>query len=236
MSSTNRSPAIDNKNNSERSTVHNTNNVAPHVEINILAEEERRNSTINATTNNESTPLLEVSGTTPKAINTKPPLARLELLDDDIDDDDREVVTTPYPGVDDGFFSNGGKPKEDDNPDVETVPSNNPEDTPALYPRNGADDVPDGGNPRRSLPGEKPFPYPPGYGPDVEVGGSRPDLDSIPDINVYQHKKTLAQGMMDLALLSANANQLRYVLESYDRHPYFYPSLAMISISLILQV
>jgi hypothetical protein len=56
------------------------------------------------------------------------------------------------------------------------------------------------------------------------------------DINVYQHKKTLAQGMMDLALLSANANQLRYVLESGGNHPYYYPSLVMISMSLVLQV
>jgi hypothetical protein len=42
--------------------------------------------------------------------------------------------------------------------------------------------------------------------------------------------------MMDLALLSANANQLRYVLESGGDHPYYYPSLVMISMSLILQV
>ena len=55
-------------------------------------------------------------------------------------------------------------------------------------------------------------------------------------LHVYQHKKTLAQGMMDLALLSANANQLRYVLESGGDHPYYYPSLIMISTSLILQV
>lgn len=58
----------------------------------------------------------------------------------------------------------------------------------------------------------------------------------IPDINVYQQKKNLAQGMMDLALLSANANQLRYVLESYARHPYYWFSLISISVSLILQV
>ena len=58
----------------------------------------------------------------------------------------------------------------------------------------------------------------------------------IPDINVYQHKKTLAQGMMDLALLSANANQLRYVLETSGRHPYYYPSLVLISLSIICQV
>ncbi|KRF83926.1 uncharacterized protein Dvir_GJ12595, isoform B [Drosophila virilis] len=53
----------------------------------------------------------------------------------------------------------------------------------------------------------------------------------IPDVNAYQHKKTLAQGMMDLALLSANANQLRYVLETSNQHPYFYPSLLFISIA-----
>lgn len=75
----------------------------------------------------------------------------------------------------------------------------------------------------------------PGYnGPGfVNING----VDTpIPDINAYQQKKTLAQGMMDLALLSANANQLRYVLESYKRHPYYYPSLIFISLSIIFQV
>lgn len=57
-----------------------------------------------------------------------------------------------------------------------------------------------------------------------------------PDVNTYQQKKNLAQGMMDLALLSANANQLRYVLESASTHPYYYPSLAFISLSIIFQV
>lgn len=87
----------------------------------------------------------------------------------------------------------------------------------------------------------------------------------IPDINVYQQKKNLAQGMMDLAcnfgfifsmycnlmanfqcfkfvsrstflVLSANANQLRYVVETYSRHPYYWFSMISICISLILQV
>lgn len=57
-----------------------------------------------------------------------------------------------------------------------------------------------------------------------------------PDVNLYQHKKTVAQGMMDLALLSANANQMRYVLQTDGQHPYFYPSLAMIGMSLFLQI
>ncbi|XP_071449625.1 ninjurin-A-like [Hetaerina americana] len=56
------------------------------------------------------------------------------------------------------------------------------------------------------------------------------------DINVYAHKKTLAQGMMDLALLSANANQLRYVLDTGPNHPYYYVGLVLISTSILLQV
>uniref|UniRef100_A0A1Q3G3D4 Putative conserved plasma membrane protein n=1 Tax=Culex tarsalis TaxID=7177 RepID=A0A1Q3G3D4_CULTA len=58
----------------------------------------------------------------------------------------------------------------------------------------------------------------------------------IPNVNTYQQKKTLAQGMMDLALVSANANQLRYILESFSRHPYYYFSLIFISISLVIQI
>lgn len=46
----------------------------------------------------------------------------------------------------------------------------------------------------------------------------------------------MAQGMLDLALLSANANQLRYVLDSNERNHYYYVSLTLISSSLVLQV
>lgn len=89
--------------------------------------------------------------------------------------------------------------------------------------------VPNGGNGRRpsfSVPGING----PGF---VTINGVQ---TPIPDVNAYQHKKTLAQGMMDLALLSANANQLRYVLETNKNHPYFYPSLLFISTSIIFQV
>lgn len=87
--------------------------------------------------------------------------------------------------------------------------------------------------------------YPGGFPPYVGYPGgvlgddgmiTLPTGEKVPDVNVYQHKKTLAQGMMDLALFSANANQLRYVLESASDHPYFYPGIFMISVSLILQV
>lgn len=96
------------------------------------------------------------------------------------------------------------------------------------------------------LPEKPSYPYPkpgsepkfhgtyPGSIPEIPFGvGPTPDL---PDVNVYQHKKTVAQGMMDIALLSANANQLRYVLESGGNHPYYYASLTLIGISLLLQV
>lgn len=56
------------------------------------------------------------------------------------------------------------------------------------------------------------------------------------DVNAYAHKKTLAQGMMDLALLTANANQLRYVVETYKSHPYFYPSLVLLILSIGFQI
>ena len=46
----------------------------------------------------------------------------------------------------------------------------------------------------------------------------------------------MAQGMLDLALLSANANQLRYVLDTNTRNHYYYVSLSLISTSLVLQV
>ncbi|XP_066159198.1 ninjurin-A-like [Euwallacea fornicatus] len=179
------------------------------------------------------------------------PLARIET-DEEVDD--REVVNRPYPGVDDGFFSNGDneeKPNESGNPEVEFVPTRpkDPEDVephvPSITPRAGADAggvQPDEPQPPAEVPkppSHRPeFPQSPGFRPwgyDLEFGSS-PTTESIPDLNVYQHKKTLAQGMMDLALFSANANQLRYVLETFRNHPYYYPSLVLISISLFLQV
>lgn len=58
----------------------------------------------------------------------------------------------------------------------------------------------------------------------------------IPDVNVYQNKKSVSQGLMDFALLVTNVQQLRYVIESFDRNPYFYISVVMILISMVLQI
>lgn len=73
------------------------------------------------------------------------------------------------------------------------------------------------------------FPQWPSYYPEIQAAGN-------PSLNLYQQKKSMAQGMLDLALLSANANQLRYVLDSNVRNHYYYVSLSLISCSLVMQV
>lgn len=54
--------------------------------------------------------------------------------------------------------------------------------------------------------------------------------------NTYAAKKTVAQGMMDVALITANANQLRYLIEYQRESPTFYLIMSLIIISLFLQV
>ncbi len=56
------------------------------------------------------------------------------------------------------------------------------------------------------------------------------------DYSGYIQKKSLAQGMMDLALVSANTNQLRYIIEYKEHHPYFMTSLSLVIASLFLQL
>lgn len=59
---------------------------------------------------------------------------------------------------------------------------------------------------------------------------------SSADYSGYIQKKSLAQGMMDLALLSANINQMRYLLEYKDNQPYFATSFTLVVTSLFLQI
>lgn len=54
--------------------------------------------------------------------------------------------------------------------------------------------------------------------------------------NSFAAKKTVAQGMMDVALITANANQLRYLIEYQRGSPTFYFIVILIAISLMLQV
>lgn len=54
--------------------------------------------------------------------------------------------------------------------------------------------------------------------------------------DTYAAKKTVAQGMMDIALITANANQLRYLIEYSKGSPTFEINVGLIIISLVLQV
>lgn len=163
-------------------------------------------------------------------------------------DDDDDALDVPFtrearPGVDDGFFpvtANGFAPPSGIKPRLgDTEPTNTSIDEKRIDMPDGPQTDPANGDIPLVRRGSIPFPYAPGFPPGSGVQvitdeNNQPRI--IPDVNVYQQKKNLAQGMMDLALLSANANQLRYVLESFERHPYYYFSVVFISFSLILQV
>ncbi|XP_035208913.1 ninjurin-2-like isoform X3 [Stegodyphus dumicola] len=56
------------------------------------------------------------------------------------------------------------------------------------------------------------------------------------DANVYATKKTIAQGLLDVALLTANASQLKYLLQVGKEHEFYYVMMTLISLSIILQV
>ncbi|KAI7815316.1 ninjurin, partial [Rhyzopertha dominica] len=56
------------------------------------------------------------------------------------------------------------------------------------------------------------------------------------DANKYATKKTIAQGLLDVALLTANASQLKYVLQVGEKHEFYTLMLTLIIISMVLQV
>ncbi|XP_049777902.1 ninjurin-2-like isoform X3 [Schistocerca nitens] len=56
------------------------------------------------------------------------------------------------------------------------------------------------------------------------------------DANRYATKKTIAQGMLDIALLTANASQLKYVLQAGSKHEFYSLMVGLISTSIVLQV
>lgn len=56
------------------------------------------------------------------------------------------------------------------------------------------------------------------------------------DANKYATKKTIAQGLLDVALLTANASQLKYILQVGEKHDFYTLMLTLIIVSIILQV
>lgn len=55
-------------------------------------------------------------------------------------------------------------------------------------------------------------------------------------MNHYANKKSAAESMLDVALLMANASQLKTVLELGPNFSFYIPIISLISISLILQI
>ncbi|XP_033157077.1 ninjurin-1 [Drosophila mauritiana] len=54
--------------------------------------------------------------------------------------------------------------------------------------------------------------------------------------NTYAAKKNVAEGLMDIALLSANANQLRFLITYNDKASMYIFSMIMVILSLVLQL
>lgn len=62
--------------------------------------------------------------------------------------------------------------------------------------------------------------------------------EKLPGLNInnYATRKTLAQGMLDLALLTANAAQLKRIMTIGPANNFYYLLVTLISISILLQV
>ncbi|KAF5894407.1 ninjurin-2-like isoform X2, partial [Clarias magur] len=56
------------------------------------------------------------------------------------------------------------------------------------------------------------------------------------NLNRYATKKTVAESMLDVALLMANASQLKSVLEQGPGFKYYRPVIVLISVSLLFQM
>ncbi|EHB09158.1 Ninjurin-1 [Heterocephalus glaber] len=56
------------------------------------------------------------------------------------------------------------------------------------------------------------------------------------NVNHYANKKSAAESMLDIALLMANASQLKAVVEQGPAFAFFMPLVVLISISLVLQI
>ncbi|GAB1597856.1 ninjurin-2-like isoform X1 [Argonauta hians] len=52
----------------------------------------------------------------------------------------------------------------------------------------------------------------------------------------YATKKTMAQGLLDVALLMSNASQLKAILDVGEAHDYYHALVAIVVISICLQV
>uniref|UniRef100_A0A182V9E9 Uncharacterized protein n=2 Tax=Anopheles merus TaxID=30066 RepID=A0A182V9E9_ANOME len=82
-----------------------------------------------------------------------------------------------------------------------------------------------------------------GKAPQVERNEDSPDISAKDiiqgikglNLNSYATRKSIAQGMLDLALLTANASQLKYILTVGETHQFYHLLLVLIIVSISLQ-
>ncbi|XP_067132119.1 ninjurin-A-like [Centruroides vittatus] len=70
---------------------------------------------------------------------------------------------------------------------------------------------------------------------EVEEPVVKPKTCKPMDVNLYATKKSVAQGMLDIALLTSNASQLRYLLQE-PKNASYYIAIVCLSISITLQI
>ncbi|CAL1609328.1 unnamed protein product [Knipowitschia caucasica] len=71
---------------------------------------------------------------------------------------------------------------------------------------------------------------------EIPLRGHGKRLQRPLNMNHYANKKSAAESMLDVALLMANASQLKAVLEQGPDFSFYKALIALISISLILQI
>ncbi|XP_021173050.2 ninjurin-1-like [Fundulus heteroclitus] len=75
-----------------------------------------------------------------------------------------------------------------------------------------------------------------GTGAEATHPDARPGGPPLLNMNHYANKKSAAESMLDLALLMANASQLKAVMERGPNISFYTPVVVLIAISLCLQV
>lgn len=62
-----------------------------------------------------------------------------------------------------------------------------------------------------------------------------PEQQEPMNITRYQTKKSIAQGMLDISLLTANISQLKYVLQVGQKHEFYTLLIMLLSVVIFLQ-
>ncbi|XP_063695911.1 ninjurin-1-like [Culicoides brevitarsis] len=72
---------------------------------------------------------------------------------------------------------------------------------------------------------------------DAKIAQTNEELSHEPlNLSRYQTKKSIAQGMLDISLLTANISQLKYVLQVGHKHEFYTLLIMLLSVVIFLQM